>query len=58
MKQLRAATRYAKAFLTLSVEQNSLKESYNDMLTLSAICLECKELRQLLKVQLSNRTTS
>tara|TARA_B100000945_G_scaffold221468_1_gene178855 strand:+ start:613 stop:1158 length:546 start_codon:yes stop_codon:yes gene_type:complete len=49
MKQLRAATRYAKAFLTLSVEQNNLEESYNDMLTLSAICLESKELRLLLK---------
>ena len=49
MKQLRAATRYAKAFLTLSVAQNNLQESYNDMLTLSKICLENKELRQLLK---------
>ncbi len=49
MKQLRAAIRYAKAFLKLSEEQNSLEKSYNDMLILNTICLESKELRLLLK---------
>lgn len=49
MRKVRAATRYAKAFLTLSLEQNTLKDSYKDMLTLSTLCLENKEFRLLLK---------
>ena len=49
MKQLRAAIRYAKAFLKLSVEQNSLDKSYHDMGILNTICSESKELRLLLK---------
>tara|TARA_Y100000766_G_C18697800_1_gene502743 strand:+ start:195 stop:752 length:558 start_codon:yes stop_codon:yes gene_type:complete len=49
MKQSRATLRYAKALLELSIEQNSLKESYNDMIILNKTCSENKELSLLLK---------
>tara|TARA_B100000902_G_C26717877_1_gene625154 strand:- start:2 stop:559 length:558 start_codon:yes stop_codon:yes gene_type:complete len=49
MKQSRATIRYAKALLQLSVEQNNLDNSYNDMLLLDRICSESKELSLLLK---------
>lgn len=49
MRQSRATTRYAKAFLDFSVEKNSLEESYNDMMLLKSICQESKELLLLLK---------
>ena len=49
MKQSRATIRYAKALLELSIEQNSLEESYNDMILLNKACSESKELSLLLK---------
>ena len=49
MKQSRATIRYAKAFLQLSVEQNQLDRSYNDMMLLDNICSESKELVLLLR---------
>lgn len=49
MKQSRATIRYAKALLQLSIEQNILEESYNDMLLLDTICSESNELSLLLK---------
>ena len=49
MKQSRATIRYAKALLQLSIEQNSLESSYNDMALLDRICSESKELSLLLK---------
>ena len=49
MKQSRVTIRYAKALLQLSIEQNSLDQSYNDMLMIDAICIESKDLALLLK---------
>ena len=49
MKQSRATIRYAKAFLDLSIEQDNLTHSYNDMLLLDNICSQSKELSLLLK---------
>ena len=49
MKQSRVTIRYAKALLQLSIEQNSLEESYNDMLMIDAICVESQDLALLLK---------
>ncbi len=49
MKQSRVTIRYAKALLQLSIEQNSLDQSYNDMLMIDAICVESKDLALLLK---------
>ena len=49
MKQSRATIRYAKAFLGLSIEQNSLEDSFNDMRLLESACFESKDLSLLLK---------
>ena len=49
MKQSRATIRYAKALLQLSIEQNTLEESYYDMVLLDGICSQSKELSLLLK---------
>lgn len=49
MQQSRATIRYAKALLELSIEQNLLEESYNDMIVLNKACSESKELLLLLK---------
>ena len=49
MKESRASIRYAKALLRLSVEQNTLEDSYNDMVLLYNLCLESKDLSLLLK---------
>ncbi len=49
MKQSRATIRYAKALLQLSLEQNILETSYNDMMLLDSACSESKELSLLLK---------
>jgi F-type H+-transporting ATPase subunit delta len=49
MKQSRATIRYAKALLQLSIEQNTLEESYYDMALLDGICSQSKELSLLLK---------
>ena len=49
MRQSRVTVRYAKALLQLSIEQNSLEQSYNDMLIINKACSESKELSLLLK---------
>ena len=49
MAQSRATIRYAKALFQLAVEQDILEQSYQDMLLLSAVCSESKELSLLLK---------
>lgn len=49
MNQSRATIRYAKALLQLSKEQDSLEQSYNDMLLVNRACSENKELLLLLK---------
>ncbi len=49
MNQSRVTIRYAKALLQLSIEQNSLEQSYNDMVLIDNVCSESKELSSLLK---------
>ena len=49
MKQSRATIRYAKALFQLVIEQDTLEQSYNDMVFLDAVCTESKELSLLLK---------
>lgn len=49
MNQSRVTIRYAKALLQLAIEQNTLEQSYNDMVLLDAVCSESKELSLLLK---------
>ena len=49
MKQSRVTIRYAKALLQLAIEQNTLEQSYNDMVLLDAVCTESKDLSLLLK---------
>lgn len=49
MRNSRVTIRYAKALLQLSVEQNKLDDSYADMLLLSSVCMENKDLSLLLK---------
>ena len=49
MKQSRVTIRYAKSLLQLSIEQNSLEESYNDMILLDGVCSESKEFSLFLK---------
>jgi len=48
MKGTIVASRYAKSLLDLSLEQNSLDKINNDMVQLSEICAESKDLRNLL----------
>ena len=49
MKQSRVTIRYAKALFQLVIEQDTLEQSYNDMVLLDAVCTESKELSLLLK---------
>ena len=49
MKQSRVTIRYAKALLQLAIEQNTLEQSYNDMVLLDAVCTETRDLVLLLK---------
>ena len=49
MAQSRATIRYAKALFQLAVEQDTLEQSYQDMVLLDAVCTESKELLLLLK---------
>ena len=49
MGQSRATIRYAKALFQLAVEQDTLEQSYQDMVLLDAACTENKELLLLLK---------
>jgi len=48
MKETRIAIRYAKALFELSIEQNSLEQTYNDMILLDKVCMENKDFRLLL----------
>jgi len=49
MKQSRVTIRYAKALFQLVIEQDTLEQSYNDMVLLNKVCAESKELLLLLK---------
>lgn len=49
MRQSRVSKRYAKALINLSVERESLEESYKDILTLEKTCLDSNEFSLLLK---------
>jgi F-type H+-transporting ATPase subunit delta len=49
MEQSRVTIRYAKALFQLVIEQDTLEQSYNDMVLLDGACAESKELSLLLK---------
>ena len=49
MKQSRATIRYAKSFIDISVENNVLDTSYNDMVMVNSICSSNKDFINLLK---------
>ena len=49
MKQSRVTIRYAKALFQLVLEQDTLEQSYRDMVLLDRVCSESKELSLLLK---------
>ena len=49
MKRSRATIRYAKALLELSIEQNSLENSYHDMVLIESVCSESRDFALLLK---------
>ena len=49
MAQSRATIRYAKALFQLAIEQDTLEQSYNDMVLLDGVCAESKEFSLLLK---------
>ena len=49
MRQSRVTIRYAKALFQLVIEQDTLEQSYNDMVLLDGVCAESKELSLLLK---------
>jgi len=48
MKETRIAIRYAKALFELSLEQNSLEQTYLDMKLVSDVCHENKDFRFML----------
>ena len=48
MKQTRAAIRYAKALIQLSIENNCLQDTQQDMLLIEKVCRENKDLILLL----------
>ena len=54
MKYKRAAIRYAKALMQLSIEKNCLQATYKDMLLLDSVCKENKDLRLLLSSPIVN----
>lgn len=49
MKGTRATIRYAKALLQISIEKDSLEQSYDDMLLVNNVCDDCKDFSLLLK---------
>ena len=49
MKQSRAAKRYARALLDLSIERNTLEECYVDMQLVFETCLKSREFSIFLK---------
>jgi F-type H+-transporting ATPase subunit delta len=56
MTNPRLATRYAKSLLDLAIEQNSVEETYSDMVTLQSICKGNSDFVQLLKSPIVNPT--
>lgn len=44
MKETRVASRYAKALLSLAIEQNQLEEAFADMKAVSETCRESRDL--------------
>ena len=49
MKQSRATIRYAKSFIDISLEQNSLEKSYSDMVLIDSVCSSNKDFLNLLR---------
>ena len=49
MRQSRVTIRYAKALFQLAIENNTLEQSYNDMLLVDKLCAESKDLLLLLR---------
>ena len=49
MKQSRATIRYAKSFIDISLEQNSLEKSYGDMVLIDSVCSSNKDFLNLLR---------
>jgi F-type H+-transporting ATPase subunit delta len=54
MAQSKVSNRYAKALLSLAIEQKSLDVCYNDMSALNSSCEENKELALMLKSPIVN----
>ncbi|HQI46450.1 MAG TPA: ATP synthase F1 subunit delta [Bacteroidales bacterium] len=48
MKESRIAVRYAKALFELSLEQNNLEQTNQDMLLVSSVCKQNKDFRYML----------
>jgi len=49
MKHSRATIRYAKSFIDISLEQNSLEKSYSDMVLIDSVCSLNKDFLNLLR---------
>ena len=49
MKHSRATIRYAKSFIDISLEQNSLEKSYSDMVLIDSVCSSNKDFLNLLR---------
>ena len=49
MKHSRATIRYAKSFIDISLEQNSLEKSYSDMVLIDSVCSSNKDFLSLLR---------
>jgi len=49
LRETRVASRYAKSFIGLCIEQGKLEEAYNDMSLIVDTCAGSKELKLLLK---------
>ena len=49
MEGTRAASRYAKAFIDLALEQNSLESAYTDMKYIAEVCASTHEFVTFLK---------
>ena len=47
-------TRYAKSLLDLAIEKNQLKECYNDLITVEALCSESSDFTLMLKSPIIN----
>jgi F-type H+-transporting ATPase subunit delta len=49
MRDIKVASRYAKSLLGIAIEQNSLEEIYNDMISINKVCSENHDLVVMLK---------